>query len=82
MYNVDEKEMADIDEEFNELELKGDQFDADAEQKALAEINWAFMIERSSSAAWRKDARAIQDLTTTTSVLSSNFAILPVLSFC
>ena len=31
MYNVDEKEMADIDEEFNELELKGDQFDADAE---------------------------------------------------
>ena len=74
--------MNEIDAEFHEKELKGDQFDAEAEQKALAEINWACMTDWSSSAACRKDARAIQDLTTTTSVLSSNFAILPVLSFC
>ena len=38
-YNVEENEMAEIDAEFFEQEVKGDQFDADAEQKELAEIN-------------------------------------------
>ena len=38
-YNCTVKEMNEIDAEFHEKEIKGDQFDAEAEQKALAEIN-------------------------------------------
>ena len=81
-YDVEEKEMDEIDAEFEEKEKKGDKKDDKAEREELAEINWARMNAQCSNAASHKDARAIQDLTTTTSALSSNFAILPVLSFC
>ena len=38
-YNVDEKEMTEILEEFEAKDAKGDQFDAEAERAELAAIN-------------------------------------------